>query len=336
LPKLLRVAVRLVAAALLLGEARPARAAFEFPPAGAQAAAMGGSILAGSRDGASLFLDPSGVAGLDRPEAYFTYNRFYTGLRDVSGGLGQGFAAVGIPLRRGKAGSLAVGYGDLQAYGLLHERVFGVAYARRWRDSFEGGVTAKYLHHRYLIAGDPAASGDPVFAGGTARGAFAFDAGVRAEVLGPVVTAGLAVRNINRPDVGLESEDRVPREVQGALSYNAASWGLRMTADFLYRDAASGTIREKSVPGLGLEKTLEGGRAKFRLGATLDQFSGGGGIQFDRLGFDYAFVLTRNLVANNAGTHIIGVRYRFGGAPSAPPPAATPPHAAPAGPLSPP
>lgn len=308
-----RTAVRAVLAALLLAAAAPrARASFDSPPVSAQASAMGGSVLAGRGDSASLFLNPAGVAGLRSPEAYFMYNRFYAGLSGVDG-LGQGFAAMGVPT---KLGALAVGYGDLQASGLLEERVIGVAFARRWFDAFEAGVTGKYLYHRYLIGSDPSASADPVFRNGASRGALALDLGVSAALAGPL-TAGLAVRNVNRPDVGLESEDRVPREIQGSLSYAVKDWGLKLTADYLYRDADSGSLRERSVPGVGLEKTLEGDRVKFRLGVTPDQLSGGGGIQFDRLGIDYAFILSRNLLANNAGTHMIGIRYRFGdGAPS--------------------
>lgn len=306
-----RVVLGAALAAFLWGAAaRRAHASFESPPVGARGAAMGGAILAAPGDSSALFLSPASLAGLARPEAYFLYNRFYAGLGGV-GGAGQGFLAFGVPL---KGGVLGVGYGDLRAFDLLQERYIGLAYARRWLDLFEGGITAKYLHHRFLIDNDPLAAGDPVFSEGTARGAVAFDAGVSAAVKG-ALSAGLAVRNINRPDVGLESEDRVPREAQAGLSYDARSWGLRMTADFLYRDV-SGTFREKTVPGIGFEKTLESGAAKFRLGATLDQFSAGGGIQFDRLGFEYAFILTRNLLANNAGTHIIGIRYRFGRPPA--------------------
>lgn len=285
-----------------------ASASFEQAPVGAQAAAMGGSALAGRGDSAAIFLNPAGVAGVKRTEAYFMYNRFYAGLSGVEG-LGQGFAALAVPTR---IGTLGVGFGDLHASGLLQERVIGVALARRWFDAFEAGVTAKYLHHRYLIASDPSASADPVFSGGTSRGALALDFGVSAAVAGPL-RAGLAVRNVNRPDVGLVSEDRIPREIQGSLSYDIEAWALRLTADYLYRDADSGSLRERGSPSVGLEKSLADGRVKFRAGAGLDQFSGGAGLQFDRLGFDYAFVLSRNLLADNAGTHMLGVRWRFGG-----------------------
>lgn len=302
-----RVLGAVLSAVLLAAGAPSARAAFEQPPAGAQAAAMGGSALAGRGDSSSLFLNPAAVSGLKRPEAYLMYNRYHAGLSGVED-LGQGFAALGVPTR---LGALGVGYGDLHASGLYQERVIGVTLARRWFDAFEAGVTGKYLHHLYQIGSDPAAAADPVFRNGTSRGAVALDFGVSAGA-GPL-RAGLAVRNVNRPDVGLVSEDRVPRELQGSLSYDVEPWALKLTADYVYRDVESGSLRERSVPSVGAEKALEGDRVKFRVGAGLDQFSGGVGFQFDRLGVDYAFVLSRNLLSNNAGTHMLGVRYRFGG-----------------------
>lgn len=300
-------------AALLAGGAPSARAAFEQPPSGAQSAAMGGAALSARGDSSALFLNPASVAGLERPEAYLMYDRQHAGLSGVEG-LGQGFAALGVPTRLGTVG---VGYGDLQASGLYQERLIGVTLARKWLGAFEAGVTGKYLYHRYQIGSDPAAAADPVFAGGTSRGAFALDFGVSAAVAGPL-RAGLAARNVNRPDVGLVSEDRIPREVQASLAYAVAPWALTLTADFVYRDTGTGTLRERSAPSVGAEKSLEGGRVKFRLGAGLDRFSGGVGFQFDRLGIDYAFALSRGLLANNAGTHMLGVRYRFGGGTTAP------------------
>ncbi len=275
---------------------------------------MGGASLANRADSAALFLNPAGGAGLQRTEAYFLYNRLYAGLPGVDK-LGQSFAAVGVPT---KLGVLGVGYSDFQASGLLEERLIGVAFARRWFDAFEAGVTAKYLYHRYMTGSDPSASADPLFRNGASRGALALDFGLSAAVTDSL-TAGLAVRNINRPDVGLAGPDPIAREVQAALAYRLEAWGLTMTADYLHRAAESGSARERGVPGVGLEKSLEGGRVKFRAGATPDQFSGGVGFQFDHLGVDYAFILSRSLVSNNAGTHMIGIRYRFGdAAPSSP------------------
>lgn len=283
-----------------------ARAAFETSAAGAQATAMSGAGLASRGDSAAMFLNAAGVAGLPAPEGYFLYNRFYAGLAGVES-LSRSFLAFGVPT---KAGSFAIGLDQFQASGLLQERVIGLSFARRWFDSFEAGVTAKYLHHRFILDSDPGAAADPVFSGGTGKGAFALDFGVAAAVGGPL-TAGLAARNVNRPDVGLATPDPVARELQGSLAYDVPRWRLRLTADYAYRELDSGSLRDRGVPGIGVEKALGGGRAKFRAGATLDQFGGGVGVTFHRLTFDYAFVLSRNLVSDNAGTHLIGVRWRF-------------------------
>ncbi len=270
---------------------------------------MSGASLGRQGDSAALFLNAAGVAGLKSREGYFMYNRLYAGLSGVET-LDKGFAAFGFPT---KLGSLAVGYGHFRASGLLEERVIGVSFARRCFDFVDFGVTGKYLYHRYMIGDDPAFSNDPVFSNGTARGAFAIDAGVSAVVAGPL-RAGFAVRNINAPDVGLSSVDRARREFQAGLSYVFEAPKLRLTADYVYRDVDSGSLTERGIPSAGLEKSLAGDLVKFRIGATPDQFSAGVGFQFDHLGVDYAFVLNRKLIADNAGTHMIAVRYQFGAA----------------------
>jgi hypothetical protein len=285
-----------------------ARASFDNPLITPQAAAMGGASLAGVRDSAALFLNPAAAASLERPEAYFMYNQLYTGLKGV-GGIGQGFASFGAPT---KYGAFAAGFGEFQAAGLVDERVVGLSYARTLFGIFDAGLTGKYLSHSYLIGSDPGAAIDPVFAHGTARSALALDAGVIAS-LTDLLKAGLAVRNINEPSVGLATLDRVPRQVQAGLSYDLKRWDLRLAADYIYRDVPSGTFSDRAVPSVGLEKGFVDDMIRFRVGATPDQFSGGIGVRFGPVDFDYAFILNRGLIANNAGSQQAGFRYRFGG-----------------------
>jgi hypothetical protein len=247
------------------------------------------------------------------------YNQLYTGLSGV-GSIGQGFAAFGVPT---KVGTVGVGFGDFQASGLLEERVVGVTFARRWSDSIEVGVTGKYIYHSYLIGSDPSAVSDPVFNNGTSRGAFALDAGLIAP-LSHALKVGLAIRNLNEPDVGLASEDRVPRQVQVGLSYDIQPHALRLTADYTYSDVLADTLSERSQPGVGIEKRFEHDHLSFRLGATLDQFSAGIGITFGCWGIDYTAILARTLLTNNAGTQMIGLRYRFSDAGPAPAPPSPP------------
>jgi hypothetical protein len=305
LKRILRTAI----AAFVFFASRCAQAAIGDGAVSAQSAAMGGASLANMGDSAALFLNPAAGAGLANPEAYFMYNQLYAGLSGV-GSLGQGFAAFGVPT---KIGAVGVGLSDFQASGLLDQKVIGVTFSRRLFGAVDFGLTGKYLHQSYLIGSDPSAASDPVFSNGTARGAFALDAGLIAHVTNDL-HVGLAVRNINQPDMGLASVDRVPREIQAGLAYDLKADALRLTADYTYTSAQAGTLTDRSLPGIGLEKGLVNDRVKFRVGLTLEQISAGVGIQFGPVAFDYTFLLSRTILANNAGTHMVGIRYRFGDA----------------------
>lgn len=299
----------LPAAALVLGLAAPrALAAFDAPSLSARSAALGGASLAGQGDSSALFLNPAALSGLKGSEAYLMYNRLYAGLSGV-GTIGQGFASLGVPTSLGTVG---VGLSDFKASGLLEERILGLAFARRFGAVLQAGFGVKYLHHRYLTGSDPAAAADPVFKNGAAKGAPALDLGVIA-ALTPDLDVGAAVRNINSPDLGLATEDRIPRELQAGAAYRLAPFALRVTADFVYRATRSGTFRDRSRPSLGLEKSVQGERLKLRVGAGLDQLTGGIGLRAGPVVVDYAFVLSRELLTETAGNHQIGIRYHFGG-----------------------
>ncbi len=299
---------RLILGAAVLLAAPGARAAFQYPQLGARSASMSGASVPSEGDSTSIFQNAAGVSGLRRGEAYMMYTKLYAGQEGVDS-IGQSLITAGAPTR---FGAIGVGLSDFKAAGLLNERVLGVSFSRALFPGLDAGVTAKYLYHKYAPGSDQSAGGDPVFAHGTARGAAAFDAGVIA-TLGKSLKAAFSARNINSPDIGLDSEDRVPREYQAGLSYDKAEWQLKATADVVYRDNHVGTLRERATPSVGLEKGMGDERVKFRVGASLDQFSAGVGMQFDRFGFDYAFILTRNLVSSSAGSHLMAVRYRFGG-----------------------
>lgn len=290
--------------------ALPARAlaAFDAPTLSAQSAAMGGASLAGNGDSSALFLNPAALSGLKRPETYLMYNRLYAGLEGV-GDIGQGFAAFGLPT---KLGDFGVGLSDFKASGLLEERILGLAFARRLGNALKAGIGVKFLHHRYLVGSDPAAAADPVFNNGASKGAPAVDIGAIASVT-EALEVGLAVRNLNQPDLGLASEDRVPRELAVGAAYRLAPYALRLSGDFVYRAQTAGTLRDKSRPSFGLEKSFQGERVKVRAGFGLDQFTGGIGLQAGPVVFDYAFVLSRELLTETAGNHQVGIRYRFGG-----------------------
>jgi hypothetical protein len=309
IPPLKRILRAAAAAVLLAAAPRRARAAFDVPVESAQSAAMGGASLAGAGgDSSALFLNPAAGAGLSAPEGYFMYDQLFAGLSGV-GSIGQGFASFAAPTRYGTVG---LGFGDFAASGLLTERMLGVTFARRLFDVVDVGFTGKYLYEKY----DAAGVSDPVFGNGSSRSAVSADVGAILP-LSDVLRVGLAVRNLNSPNLGLAAEDRVARQIQAGVRYDFPDQSLRLTADYAYIAAAAETLTQQSTPSLGLEKGFENDRLKFRIGLTPNQFSGGVGIQLGPLGFDYTFLLNRTVLANNAGTQMVGIRYRFGDAPSA-------------------
>ncbi len=298
---------RAAAVLLLLGAAGPAAAAFQDLPVSPQAAAMGGSALA-ARDSTALFSNPAELGLVSSPDVYFMYDQMYAGLSGV-GAIGQGLLSATAPTR---LGVFTAGVGTLMAQGLENEREIAFSYARR-AGALSWGLTAKQLYLGYSIGGDPGAAADPVFANGTSRTAAAFDAGLAYQASGPL-TLGLVVRNINEPDMGLASVDRVPRQIQASALYALPRAGLRLAADFLYSDQTWGTLGDRVIPSVGLEKAFYRGRAAFRLGVTSLGLCAGAGIRLGSLGLDYAVLFQRELMGGNFGTQMIGLRYYFGGA----------------------
>lgn len=297
--------VRILALAILLFEtANLARAAFQVPLANPQTTAMGGASGSSLGDSSSMFINPAGTSGLIRAETYFSYNQMFAGLNGI-GTIGQGILTAGFPTR---LGTLSLGVADFRADSLLEERILGLTYSRRI-GFIDAGITAKYMYHRYLIGGDALAAPDPAFQNGSARGAISLDGGLIAS-LSQFWKVSLVVRNINQPNVGLSMYDPVPREFQGGVIYEYQPLELRATADLTYRSNPMGDLNPRSVPAIGFEKRYQA--IRFRAGLTPNQFSAGIGIDWGDLGLDYAFVLTRNLVGNNLGSHTIGLRYRFG------------------------
>jgi hypothetical protein len=297
--KIYRLLILLTSATL----AMPAHAAFEMKQTSARAAAMGNAFLASSGDPAALFSNPAGIASISAPEVAFLYNKPFAGLPNVN--LNAGHAAFVLPTAHGHIG---LGYALFDANSLLREQTLALSYGIHLH-GIQLGLTAKQLSHAYNTGSDPLAASDPVFAKGTSKSALAFDVGAIAP-LGKMLKAGIAVRNLNQPDLGLVTEDRISREVQTGLMLNMAGLGLKATGDIFFRSASAGEVKQAPTPYLGLEKTFKSPLA-LRLGANQNEFTGGFGLTLNNLSFDYALVINKNLVQDNAGSHKIGMKYRF-------------------------
>ncbi|MBI4375454.1 MAG: type IX secretion system membrane protein PorP/SprF [Elusimicrobia bacterium] len=268
-------------------------------------AAMGNASLASPFQSSSLFINPATLAGMRSGDVYLMYNQLYPGI-DV-GHIGQGLISTGWPTRYG---SFGFGVGTFAASGLKNERTISLAYAYPVHERVKLGLTGKQLYHGYSVGSDPLASADPVFRDGTSQSTLSLDAGMVLSLSDPFEMA-LAVRNLNAPDVGLTSRDRVPREAQLGLAYSWSGVRFKATADLAYRAAEYGTFKDKFVPSVGVEKSFENDLFQLRAGASPWEFTAGFGLKFGRYSFDYAMVLRRNLVAGY-GNHLVGLRVEFG------------------------
>jgi len=297
--KIYRLLVLILSSAMAL----PVHAAFELRHASARASAMGNAFLASSGDPAALFINPAGIASINSPEVSFLYNKPFAGLPNVN--LNAGHAAFALPTKHGHIG---LGYALFDANSLLQEQTLALSYGTKIK-GIHMGLTAKQLSHSYNTGSDPLAASDPVFAKGTSKSAMAFDVGAIAP-LGKMLKAGIAVRNLNQPDLGLVSEDRIAREIQTGLMLNMSGMGIKATGDIFFRAAQAGEVKQTPTPFLGLEKTFKSPLA-LRIGANTNEFTGGFGITLSNLTFDYALVVNKNLISDNAGSHKLGMKYRF-------------------------
>ena len=270
---------------------------------------MAHTLLTPARDSAALFQSPAALAGIERGDFYFMHNRMYAGMKGVAA-INQGFISAGMPTR---IGTFGFGVGMFRAAGLLEERTLAVTYARRLGSRLEVGVTGKQLYHGYLTGGDSLAAADPIFRNGRDKSAWAADLGIIGKVTDPL-RLGVTVRNLNNPDVGLVVEDRVPREIQAGAFYDfGPRYHVRATDDVTFRDDGLASVADRVIPAVGIEKGFADPRVVFRMGLTPLELTAGFGVRLGAVGLDYALVLRRNLVEGTMGTHMLGLRLRFGG-----------------------
>ncbi|MFA5140220.1 MAG: type IX secretion system membrane protein PorP/SprF [Elusimicrobiota bacterium] len=292
---------------LILG-CRPALAGFEDLGAGARPMGMGNAFTALADDVSAVHFNPAGLARLSRPELSAGYSRLYMGLSDGSD-IGHGFLAYAHPL--GARSALAAGMLDLKLSNAFEERTCIFSYARRVRPSLSLGASLKLLERRYELGGDPHLANDPVFSGGTSARGLGLDLAALYRSSGPF-SAGLSIAELNQPDLGLKSEDKVPRTVRFGAAYRPP--GYTFDGDLVLRDGDWDVL-------LGMERIFARslvGRMGFGLGSRSDRdVSAGAGLRAAHFQLDYAFVFPLSGVAATAGTHRFTMTVRFGASPPA-------------------
>ncbi|MFH1369456.1 MAG: UPF0164 family protein [Elusimicrobiota bacterium] len=266
---------------------------------------MGGAFIAVADDASSALINPAGINQIERSEAAFMYTKLFTGLENVD--LAMQYAS--IVHAAGKYGNFGVTWAYFDTKDVYSENTVAYTHAinlAEYKPEFPDiflGANIKFLSHRYIT--DQLTADDPVFKNGTSKWGITADIGLLSYPLPdslPNFSYGITWKNITQPDVGLETRDIVPMELNGGVAYGAGSVKLlgfmSMTdviwsADVNYRLQEWGRNENKVSACLGAEFWIFNKTIGLRAGGGTREASAGTSFQFDiakdfSIRFDYA------------------------------------------------
>lgn len=317
-----------LAAALTAG---PLRAFDEFS-VGARPAALSGAFTAVADDVHGLYYNPAGLALLPRPELTAYYARLFPNLSDQTR-TALTFLGGACPLPfDGRWGGAGVGYTEFRVDSLYKERQLVLGYGRSLlADRLSLGVGLKSLQRVFGDTADTlnAFSGnnpgnrtgaiDPVFQGGHGATAVGLDVGALYQLF-PQWRLGLALANLNRPDLGLANDEKLPLIARMGVAYQPKF--MTVSADLTRRTFLNS--RPDNRIHLGVERgwlfrrygtlSLRGG-AGFG-GRDYRQVTLGAGYEVNGVVLDYVFTVPLGALDQTGNTHNIGLSYKFGRAPA--------------------
>lgn len=270
---------------------------------GARASAMAGAFTAVPGGSEAACSNPATLTELASPELTAVYGRLYSGLTDDSS-IGQGYFGFAAPVKKYLQGNAAFSWSDTRLSEAYSESSYSLSYATSVYRGLGAGLTLKYMRRAYTS--DAYTAVDPVFNSGYSKSALGADLGFfyrpRANY-----AFGLAFRNLNKPDMGLDSADPLPIETRAGVSY-------QHRANLFDLDAAfSGPDYTLSA---GVEHFFQK-RFLFRMGLATGNDSRrsvnlGLGSRFGMASFDYAFSLPISGIAGTIGSHRLAFSFKFG------------------------
>jgi len=272
---------------------------------GARANALAGAFTAVPGGSEAACSNPATLLELSAPELTAVYGRLYSGLTDDSS-IGQGYFGFAAPVRRYLQGSAAFSWSDTRLSEAYSESSYSVSYATVVYRGVGAGLTLKYLRRAYIS--DAYTAVDPVFTrNGYSKSALGADLGLFYRPA-PAYAFGLAFRNLNKPDMGLDAADPLPVETRAGFSYQSRATLLDFDAAFAGPDYTL---------AVGVEHALQK-RFALRMGLAAGNDSRrnvslGLGSRFGLASFDYAFSLPISGIAGTVGSHRLAFSVRFGG-----------------------
>ena len=318
----------IAAAIIIIASVSHTQAAFKDLGWSVRAAGMGGAYTALSDDSTGMHYNPAGLVQVVSPEMNMMYSKLFAGLDSVQLGLGSG--SFVYPTER--AGTFAFSWSNFSSVNQYAEDMFTLSYAQnlnvfvrhylrmRLVPEISFGFNLKYLRHTYKL--DNRTENDPVFEAGDSADALALDLGLWVKPLPDRIrglSAGLSMKNINQPDVGLKTTDKVPMETRFGLAYKMDRLyrlqDITTSLDLEYRNQDWGKNSDKFNMHIGIEASAFNKLMAFRLGGNFNEIASG--LRFNvpekfnlQLNLDYAFLWPLR-IEESLGTHRVSLTYRF-------------------------
>ena len=274
---------------------------------------MGGAFAAIADDANAIFANPAGLGWAQHQELISGYGKLYMGLSDGSN-LATSMLGFMQPIyvERQHCGTLGIGWVNFSLTQYYSEDTAILAYGKElapsWLAHLYGGLAIKSLRHTFRIGSDPTAAANPFFSAyGTSSSNFSLDFGFLYR-LRRRFSLSYGIRNFNKPDMALNSNDPVPSTTEMGLAWHHLEGNLALQIN-----------QEQGLQSLhtGAERWFFDGRLGVRAGVIagnheLRQGTLGFGLRTQSFSLDYSARLALSGIESTQGTHRLSFSVPFG------------------------
>ncbi|MBN1898082.1 MAG: hypothetical protein JW827_04845 [Spirochaetes bacterium] len=278
--------------------------AYNFDNGDARAISLGSSSVF-LNNANSAWLNPASLSRLTKKEIDLSYevlylgldSRVYTGESDYFNNLRVSFA---LPLD-----DRSIGIGLFQFYSIYFRNTKLRITATEKLGGFRVGINFKYISYDY-IKNEYTDINPYLQSSELSAENIGLDAGALAEIIKDNIFASLSLLNINQPDIGIVTEDRLNIRIRGGVGLMVSGFSSSLEIEY----------SEKEISGIhfGLETFLISRSFPVRLGFN-NSFLPAAGFTFKikdkpEMGIDYAANLFSEIDSNN-GSHYFTFFIKF-------------------------
>ncbi len=283
----------------------------------ARVSGLGGAFTAIADDTASQMYNTAGLSSILNKSVLITYSKMFLGLDQVD--ISYLYFAASMPIVN--IGTIGVGFNNFSTSDLYNENTFIVSYAVNINKFIKisgpeiyTGINFKYFYNSFTM--DERSLIDPVFSTQTSSGNMGIDSGILIKKFInflPELNAGIFIKNLNYPDIGIYSRDLIPAEYRFGLAYlfpylTKTGDSLKTDIDFIYRNNIFNFA-------FGLEFSFLKDMLLLRTGINSDEFDFGAGTSYKinstmKINFNYTFTYTFN-ISGDLGSHKISIYFYF-------------------------